>query len=384
MEDLSDSKEVVAKELNLPIVQEIHRIFNYWIYLEHDSAFGLGGRKRQVDDRTEVIKFYSVQRAIGVLEGIVQKFDFKTRSGEIEVEGRQFSFRYVEGANRWRRSKNLEDLVGKLVRFTFWPSSENSLEELRKEGEKLSSLKFVGIRNSKTPSSGYVEIVGKLEQIWPGSFVVAIWSPRAQRLFRVVVAGDYPYPDEVGKFVWVVGKFEVDSGVIRLQEANVIAFIPKEEVNAIFHASRKPSKVESSLPKTSREARNETLWKALQKEIQRTMVNVKLKVVLRELPANIQELDDMVWIPLESYAKVVPGGVQLPNTSIDLLITKKMWKKAQKSAFAIQEEKGTPIHIIEALIGIKENKLSAVASTIQVMAAKTQDASPENLKKEEM
>ncbi len=115
------------------------------------------------------------------------------------------------------------------------------------------------------------------------------------------------------------------------------------------------------------------------------MVNVKLKVVLRELPANIQELEDMVWIPLESYAKVVPGGVQLPNTPVDLLITKKMWKKAQKSALAIQEEKGTaPIHIIEALIGIKGNRLSAVASTIQVMASKAQDVAQEDVKKEEV
>ena len=99
------------------------------------------------------------------------------------------------------------------------------------------------------------------------------------------------------------------------------------------------------------------------------MINAKLKIVLKELPSNIQEVNKLVWIPLENQAKAVPGGIELGSTPVDLLATKKMWNKAKKKADAMEN----PIYIIEALIGFREGKFTVVASSIQVTQGKSKE-----------
>lgn len=113
------------------------------------------------------------------------------------------------------------------------------------------------------------------------------------------------------------------------------------------------------------------LWQALTQETPRTMVNATLKVVLRDVPTTLREVDGLIWIPLENQAKAVPGGVELPPTWVDLLIPKTMWQRAATRAAAAQVETRTaPLYIVEALIGLKDGRLAAVARGVQVVPGK--------------
>lgn len=119
-------------------------------------------------------------------------------------------------------------------------------------------------------------------------------------------------------------------------------------------------------------------WPTLSsEETQRAMINAKLKLVLHTVPTPCREVAGLFWIPLENQPTAVPGNVELPPTPVDLLLPKKLWHRATVRAEAVQAETGTaPLHIIEALIGIKDGRLVAVASGIQVLPGKAAAAAP--------
>lgn len=124
-------------------------------------------------------------------------------------------------------------------------------------------------------------------------------------------------------------------------------------------------------PSTPRRPAPAGLWQALTQETPRTMVNATLKVVLRDVPTTLREVDGLIWIPLENQANAVPGGVELPPTWVDLLIPTTMWQRAATRAAAAQAETSTvPLYIVEALIGLKDGRLAAVARGVPVVPGK--------------
>lgn len=128
---------------------------------------------------------------------------------------------------------------------------------------------------------------------------------------------------------------------------------------------------DQATPATPRRPAPAGLWQALTQETPRTMVNATLKVVLRDVPATRREVDGLLWIPLENRATAVPGGVELPPTWVDLLIPTTMWQRATTRAAAVQAETSTaPFYIVEALIGLKDGRLAAVARGVQVVPGK--------------
>ena len=132
--------------------------------------------------------------------------------------------------------------------------------------------------------------------------------------------------------------------------------------------SKKP-KVVLSLRKIYEKINNE--------KVQRIMANAKIKVVLREQP-KVKMVGDFLVTHLKNEPKNVPGSFPLNDTELDLFITKKMWKKAQKRADELYKTTEIfPFHVIEALISVMDNKIVAVASGIQVVEGKKKEEKQE-------
>lgn len=224
-----DEKKLESGEL-LP-EQEAEKLATSWlVYVERESPFGLPVILKKTA-KEQVVRLGELQRAIGVVEGTITEFDEKTLAGTIEIDGYAFPFQDARPAER--RQTNLTTLLAKTVRYSFWPTFDEPPKSSRK---KLPLLKIVGIRKQAEPPSGYIEVVGRLEKIWSGKFLVSFWSQRAQKFFYVIFNGEYPYPDEIGKFVWLMGKFEPKSATVSLEDANVIAFVPKDQVLKILQS----------------------------------------------------------------------------------------------------------------------------------------------------
>lgn len=102
------------------------------------------------------------------------------------------------------------------------------------------------------------------------------------------------------------------------------------------------------------------------------MVNGKLKLVLRQEPSRVMSMGDgLMWIALENAPKVPGGKVELGGCYIDLLVTAKMWKKSVKKFNALLESTGlTPLRIVEAQVGIRDGRLAAFATSIQITPGK--------------
>lgn len=112
-------------------------------------------------------------------------------------------------------------------------------------------------------------------------------------------------------------------------------------------------------------------WALLAAETRRQNVNAKIKLVLREIPAEAREMGDIIWIPLQNTPKDLPAGIALAPSPLDLVVTKKSWKGAAKKAMEIKTQTGVaPIFVFEALIGIQQGRLAAVATGIQVVEGK--------------
>jgi sRNA-binding regulator protein Hfq len=108
------------------------------------------------------------------------------------------------------------------------------------------------------------------------------------------------------------------------------------------------------------------LSEAIKEEVARTMVNAKLKLVLREIPPTLQELEDIVWIPLQNQSKGLPKGLELGPLPVDLVVSKKMWAGAMKKAQELKQTGQKVLYVFEAMVGSFQNRVAAVASSVQV------------------
>ena len=98
---------------------------------------------------------------------------------------------------------------------------------------------------------------------------------------------------------------------------------------------------------------------------ERTVVNAKLKIVLRSLPT-FREAGDVIWFALQNEPKPLPKNLELAASPLDLVVTKKMWTGVQKKADAIKASGQDPIYIFEALVGIRSGRLAAIVSGVQL------------------
>ena len=112
-------------------------------------------------------------------------------------------------------------------------------------------------------------------------------------------------------------------------------------------------------------------WALLSEETRRQNVNAKIKIVLREIPAEAREMGDIVWMPMQNQPTGLPAGIALAPAPMDLVVTKKSWKAALKKGSDVKTQTGLPpIFVIEALIGIQQGRLAAVATGIQIAESK--------------
>jgi hypothetical protein len=347
-----------------PVGAPSGELLNSLCYVERESPFGMIGWIAGGKERVERLR--RLFRATGVIAGTIQEYDEQTRSGKIEIEGQIFDFQDVQ-EERKTKPQPLKAILGQPAILTFWPTFDELPKGNRK---KLPSLKISCVRRHPEPAPGYVEVIGKLEKIQPGKFLVSLWSQVKKQNFYIIFSGDYPFEDEVGKYVWVIGKFDAKTGTICYQEASLLSFVPPEEARKIIKKQKQnagfPEKIHGPA---------ENLWSALQKETNRMSINAKLKIILREFPNNLQDTGDIIVIPLQNEPKNVPGGLELSSTPVDLLVSRKSWNKAKKNADAISQTGKRPLYIFEAMIGIRENHLVAVVSGIQVVEAKEKEAS---------
>lgn len=216
MKDIVEEQK--SKNQNIP--EEVFSL----VYIERDSPFGM---ERLQDGK--IGRLSALQRAIGVIEGVVKKFDEAEWAGEIEIEGHVFPFECEPREEKLKQG--LVKLIGQGSKFSFWPTFKEMPKGTRK---KLQCIKISHIRHVEKPVSGYVEVIGKLEKILPGKFIVAVWSKNLKSWFYVIFSGDYPYEDELGKWMWVVGKFEPKTGVILFEESSVFAFVPRDKAKEII------------------------------------------------------------------------------------------------------------------------------------------------------
>lgn len=151
--------------------------------------------------------------------------------------------------------------------------------------------------------------------------------------------------------------------------------LAKRKARRAAYAGTRTRKPKAKTPAQAKPAEPEplsgdALWAALSADVERTVVNAKIKVVMREVP-EAREVGKLVWFALSNQPKGVPGGVELEEMALDLVVTGKMWRKTVKKADKIREDTGRePIHVIEAMIGMRDGKLVSVASGIQVMESK--------------
>ncbi len=343
----------------------IKTMFNNLVYFEQETLFG--GTRVIENNGEQVVKYSDLQRAVGILEGVIKEFDDDKKSGIIEVDGHYIPI--SDDRKHWKKKKHsLNNMIGEKICCSFWPSQQRFPYETSQEALKIQRLRISNIhKKSEDLPLGYIEAIGKLEKIYSDGFVISIWS-KSKTFFFIPFSGTYPYPDEEGEFVKITGKFDSKTQSIQFKETNSITFVPPEEAQKIL--KKQKSKPTPTKPKNPGAKKNKTEsasidWNILTEETERAMINAKIKIVLKKLP-EIKKAGNMIWIPLENQPKAVPGGIELSKTPLDLLITQKMWNKAQKKA----DTTPNPIHIIEALIGIKKNKIAAIASGIQVTEGK--------------
>lgn len=200
------------------------------------------------------------------------------------------------------------------------------------------------------------ELVGPIEKA--GQFYVAL------RLSETVVV--YLYRHALTDFEWVGGEpplvSEEEVQQTRQQRLDLSYKTPSFEpwVN-----KSKRAKGQTTPGSPSAEPM-ELLVEAIKKEVARTMVNAKLKLVLREIPPTLQELGDIVWIPLQNQSKGLPKGLELGPLPVDLVVSKKMWAGAMKKAQELKRTGQKVLYVFEAMIGSFQNRVAAVASGVQV------------------
>jgi sRNA-binding regulator protein Hfq len=197
------------------------------------------------------------------------------------------------------------------------------------------------------------ELVGRIEEA--GQFYVAL------RLSETVVV--YLYRHAFTDFEWVGEEppsLTPEQAAQTQQQLLDLSYTPP-------HLKPKVEKVQNQNTPASPSAEPmEPLVEAIKKEVVRTMVNAKLKFVLREIPPTLQELGDIVWIPLQNQPKGLPKGLELGPLPMDLVVSKKMWANAMKKAQELKKTGQKVLYVFEAMIGSFQNRFAAVASSVQV------------------
>lgn len=219
---------------------QVARVLSRLVYLERESPFPLP-KEIEAAPGTRVIRLGDLQRAVGVMEGRLLAFDAETCRGELEVEGRRFPCVDAQPPRMRKALVDLKGLLGQVKRFSFWPTWDRPPSGNLSGAERalLPELKLSRVRRTVLSSPGRVEAIGKLARLWPGGFEVTVWIRNHRRPFYVAFAGDYPYPDEVGQWVWVIGRFDPAARVIWFEEAEALAFVPWKEARKILRAQRK-------------------------------------------------------------------------------------------------------------------------------------------------
>ena len=207
------------------------------------------------------------------------------------------------------------------------------------------------------------ELVGRIEEA--GQFYVAL------RLSETVVV--YLYRHALGDFEWVGEEpppLSEEQAAQTKQQLFDLSYIPPHlKIKVKKVRVKKTPALSSAKPTTQASPAAEPmkpLVEAIKKEVVRTMVNAKLKFVLREIPPTLQELGDIVWIPLQNQPKGLPKGLELGPLPMDLVVSKKMWANAMKKAQELKQTGQKVLYVFEAMIGSFQNRFAAVASSVQV------------------
>lgn len=202
------------------------------------------------------------------------------------------------------------------------------------------------------------ELVGRIEEA--GQFYLAL------RLSETIVV--YLYRHALTDFEWAGGEppsLTPEQVAQTQQQLLDLSYTPP-------HLKPKVKKVQSQPTLTlSPVEPMKVLLEAIKEEVVRTMINGKLRFVLREIPPTLRELGDIVWIPLQNQASGIPKGIEISPISVDLVVSKKMWTGALKKGQELKQQTGQNVlYIFEAMIGSFQNRFAAVASGVQVAEAK--------------
>ncbi|MCP4051157.1 MAG: hypothetical protein GY730_10690, partial [bacterium] len=106
-------------------IKKIERVnYNNLVYVEQESP--LDGKMLGVDiNGHRMARLCTIQRAIGIIEGVVKTFDPESKSGCIEVNGHQIPISDARFNNYRRRKEHtisFDSLIGETVCCTFYPT----------------------------------------------------------------------------------------------------------------------------------------------------------------------------------------------------------------------------------------------------------------------
>ncbi|MFY9223090.1 MAG: hypothetical protein WAQ98_10490 [Blastocatellia bacterium] len=192
------------------------------VYLEKNSAFfSYTGIIKSKKDR--LLPLRKLQRATGEISGQVLSYDPETNLGQLLVGKRLYDYCCEVASIR----SQMPELVGKEACFRFWPTANTTIERRK-------FLKLSKVIDSLSKENGYVEVVGKLMKIWKGSFRVRLCSEIERKFFYIFFSDDYPYPDEEGEWVSIVGHMDLNSRQLKLDEASALAFADENEASKLM------------------------------------------------------------------------------------------------------------------------------------------------------
>lgn len=182
----------------------------------------------QLDSKTRVTRLGGIQRSLGLVKGLLLAYDPTTSRGEIEIDAHRLPFLNVMSeVSRKKKNQDLTQFVNQEIALTFWPTCNEPFEPASGSASlALPLLKACWVRVDETMTrNGYVEVIGKLSRIWDGGFELSIRSTMTHQTYWIALAGDYPYPDEIGQYVRVTGTLDPSDHVIHFEEADAIAFV---------------------------------------------------------------------------------------------------------------------------------------------------------------
>lgn len=210
-----------------------------FVYLERKFLFPNPPLKHMGETKEKCAILGNVQRAVGCILGKVAEIDVENKSGKLEVGTLHYDFVFVGKLLDGPTSPG----PGQESRFSFWPTLDKEPGPRVRKTPKLKSFKVLRFYknladNSTNGKIGYVEIIGKLTRLFSDGFLVLIESKKG--IFYVPVMGDYPYPDEIGSWIYLTAKW--DKGVMALDETLPLAFVPDDIVRSELRKERGQTK----------------------------------------------------------------------------------------------------------------------------------------------